>query len=69
MLTLNQVTNAIDSQNLSASQFRDLLKSNEIPFYEGWKDQDTIFYLLENPKTVYFFSDIDGFLLCVVNYR
>ena len=69
MKTKEQVSEAINSQNLSDSQFRNLLKSNDIPFFEGWKDDDFIFYLIDEPKTVYFFSDIDGFLLCVVEYR
>lgn len=69
MKTQEQVLEVINSQNLSAGQFRNLLKSNDIAFFEGWKDDDVIFYLINEPKTVYFFSDIDGFLLCVVEYR
>jgi len=68
MKTLEQLKHSVICENLSANDFRNLLKSNKIAFYEGCKDDDFIFYLIDYPKTIFLFSDIDGFSLGIVTY-
>jgi hypothetical protein len=68
MKTLKQLKQSVICENLSANDLRNLLKSDQIAFYEGFKDGDFIFYLIDYPKTIFLFSDIDGFSLGIVTY-
>jgi hypothetical protein len=68
MKNADQLSTEVICNQLSAGQFRDLLKSLEIPFYEGWKKKDYIFYLIDEPKTIFEFSDVDGYLYGVLTY-
>jgi hypothetical protein len=68
MKNADELSTEVICNQLSASQFRDLLKSLEIPFYEGWKKKDYIFYLIDEPKTIFEFSDVDGYLYGVLTY-
>jgi hypothetical protein len=69
MKTLDQLKQSVICENLTASDFRSLLKSNQVTFYEGFKGGDFIFYLINQPKTIFLFSDIDGFSLGIVTYQ
>ena len=68
MKNADELSTEVICNQLSAGQFRDLLKSSKIPFYEGWKKKDYIFYLIDEPKTIFEFSDVDGYLYGVLTY-
>jgi hypothetical protein len=68
MKNADELSTEVICNDLSANQFRDLLKSIDVPFYEGWKKKDYIFYLIDEPKTIFEFSDVDGYLYGVLTY-
>jgi hypothetical protein len=69
MTILEQLTSSFFTNDLTAGEFRDLLNSNDISYYQGWDDDDFIFYLLDEPDTWFLFSDVEGYSIGVVEFQ
>jgi hypothetical protein len=70
MKTLDQLKQSVLCENLTSLEFKTLLNSEGFLFHEGWnKDKDYIFCLNDYPKTIFLFSDVDGYSLGIVTYQ